>query len=420
MTINHNEWKQQFDKMMNVITEQRSDLDRLEKKTKDALDKSKEEKQDQEIAQLRESLENIEAAANRPAANSEGKNFSQHMEEYKNAWLSNFVCKGRDVPEELAQKAWGPEYKNLQVGTGTGADGEHLVPEQIAQQILDQVQRTSPVRSVANVTTVGTSDYKRLVNVHGAGTGWVSETAARPETNNPPIQQVSFPVGTVYSHIFATQHILDDSFIDLESWLMGEVATEITRTENAAFVNGTGNAGNQPKGFLDVTYDAAGDAGRAFGTVQGLETGADGAFAADPNAGDVFISALMALAPGYRPNATFAMNSTTEATVRKFKTSDGQYIWQPGLQAGMPNQILGRPVVNFEDMPDYSTSDAKSVVVADWQRFYEIVDRVGMTMLRDPYSNKPFVTFYATKRTGGNVVDSKAAKAIVNSADTSF
>jgi len=198
---------------------------------------------------------------------------------------------------------------------------------------------------------------------------------------------------------------LDDAAFDVEAWLAGEIAAEFAKAEGAAFVNGNGT--NRPRGFLASPTVATGDATRAFGTLQYLASGAAGDFAANPQ--DRLIDLVQSLRAPYRQGAVFVMNSATLARIRKFKTSDGAFIWSPGLAAGQPATLLGYPVVEAEDMPDIAAGSL-SIAFGNFRAGYLIAERSETAILRDPYSNKPFVTFYATKRIGGCVSNSEAIK----------
>ncbi|MFN3232932.1 MAG: phage major capsid protein [Alphaproteobacteria bacterium] len=297
------------------------------------------------------------------------------------------------------------ELKALSVGTA--AEGGYAVPEEIDREIERLLADISPIRTIAKVVEIGTSDYKKLVNVGGATTGWVGETAARTETDTPQFAEVVPPLGEIYANPAATQHMLDDAFFNVEEWLAGEIAEEIAEAEGAAFVSGNGI--NKPKGFLDYTTATTGDASRTFGTLQHLATGAAGAWPSS-NPTDILIDLAHTLRPAYRQSAHWVMNTNTVAAIRKFKDADGNYIWREGdLTNGQPARLLGYPVVEAEDMPDIA-ADSLSVAFGDFSRGYLVTDRLGTRVLRDPFSNKPYVHFYTTKRVGGGVVNSEAIK----------
>lgn len=292
-----------------------------------------------------------------------------------------------------------------------GASGGYAVPEEIDGQIDATLKAVSPIRAIANFVKVGTSGYRKLVASGGFESGWAAETAARDETETPVFNEVAPPSGDLYANPAASQAMLDDAAFDVEAWLASEVAREFATAEGAAFVRGNGV--NKLKGFLTGPVSAQGDAARPFGTIQYLASGAPGAFAINPK--ERLIDLVHALRPPYRQGACWVMNSATLARVRKFRTSDGGLLWAPGLAMGQPGTLLGYPVFEAEDMPDIG-ADALAVAFGNFKAGYLIAERQETQILRDPYSNKPFVYFYATKRVGGMVSNSEAIKVLKFSA----
>lgn len=287
----------------------------------------------------------------------------------------------------------------------SGDAGGYAIPREIDAQIDATLTAISPIRSVANVVKVGSAGYRKLVTTGGTPSGWAAETDARGGTGTPSFTEIAPPMGELYANPSASQAMLDDAAFDVEAWLAGEIATEFARAEGAAFVNGSGV--NRPKGFLQAPIAATGDAARAFGTLQYLASGAAGDFAANPQ--DRLIDLVQALRGAYRQGAVFVMNASTLARIRKFKTSDGAFLWSPSLVAGMPASLLGYPVIEAEDMPDVA-ANACAIAFGNFKAGYLIAERSETVILRDPYTNKPFVNFYATKRIGGCVANSEAIK----------
>ena len=321
---------------------------------------------------------------------------------YKSAFFDRFVRKGEDSAElkDLMRKAW---------SIGTPADGGYALPEELDRTIEKMLRDVSPVRSVANVVQVGTSDYKKLVNVNGIASGWVGETAARPATNTSQFAEVAPPMGEVYANPQVTQHSLDDMFFNVEQELQDQLMEEFAVAEGAAFVSGDGT--NKPKGFLAYTTAATADSSRAFGTIEHIATGVSGDFAAS-NKADILFTTVAALKQGYRAGSVWMMNKTLMFEILRLKDTSGQYLWQPNMQAsGIGINLLGFPVVEAEDMPAKG-ANSLSIAFGNFRRAYTVVDRMGIRMLRDPYSNKPYVGFYTTKRVGGAVVNSQAIKLI--------
>jgi HK97 family phage major capsid protein len=288
----------------------------------------------------------------------------------------------------------------------SGPDGGYAVPREIDALIARTLADISPIRAIAQVVQTGTAGYRKLVTTGGTPSGWVSEVAARPETDTPAFAEIAPPTGELYANPAASQAMLDDAAFDVESWLAGEIAEEFARAEGAAFVGGTGT--NQPRGFLNGTPTSQDDAARAFGVLQYVAAGADGNFASsDPQ--DRLVDLVHALRPAYRQGASFVMNSSTLARIRKMKSDDGAFLWQPSLAAGQPATLLGYPVVEAEDMPDIA-ANSLSIAFGNFRAGYLIAERSATTILRDPFTNKPFVHFYATKRIGGQVMNSEAIK----------
>lgn len=297
----------------------------------------------------------------------------------------------------------GIETKRLQMGVA--ADGGLAVPLELDQRIETVLKQISPIRQIADVVKVGTSNYRKLVATGGFASGWVAENGARPETATPTFVEITPPSGEIYANPAATQQMLDDAMFDVEAWLAQEIATEFARAEGVAFVTGTGNA--QPKGFLTYPVAVDKDGTRPWGTVQVVPAGAAGAFGSNP--ADRLIDMVHALRTPYRQGASWVMNSNTLAVIRKFKDGDGGFIWRPGLTEDQPATLLGYPVVEVDAMPDMA-ANSLSIGFGQFRSAYVVTERAETAVLRDPYSNKPFVHFYATRRVGGALVNSEALK----------
>ena len=290
----------------------------------------------------------------------------------------------------------------------TGAvagDGGFAVPREIDAMIAAQLKTISPIRSVAQVVQTSTAGYRKLVTNSTANSGWVSETGARPETLTSKFMEIVPPMGELYANPSASQAMLDDAGFDLEAWLADEIATEFARAEGTAFINGSGT--NQPKGFLQQPTALTADAVRVFGTLQHVVTGNASGFDTAPEL--KLIDLVHSLRAAHRQGAVFIMNTKTLATVRKFKAADGSFLWQPGIFENAPARLLGYPVIEAEDMPDVA-ANALPIAFGNFRNGYIIAERKTTSILRDPYTNKPYVNFYATKRIGGQVLDSDAIK----------
>jgi len=290
------------------------------------------------------------------------------------------------------------------------AEGGYGVPKVIDGMIESLLLLQSPIRRYATVQQVSTSDYHKLVNLRGTASAWAAELDAVNVSAAPSLADVVPPMGELRAFPLASQQMLDDAFFDAGTWLTQNVADEFGRNESDAFINGNGTA--KPKGFLTYTNVATGDATRAFGQVEYIATtNAAGLDATNPL--DVLQKTIYRLKPGYRENngAAWLMNSNTLATLSSLKDTLGRFLLQPNLIEGGLPLLLGYPVVEAQHMPDIATN-AFPIAFGNWQRAYLIVDRIGTTVLRDPFTQKPFVGFFTRKRTGGAVQNSEAYKLV--------
>lgn len=311
----------------------------------------------------------------------------------RSAFVEGYLRKGREV-----------ELKSF--AGNVPADGGYAVPREIDAVIDATLKSISPIRAVANVVQVGSAGYRKLVTTNGVASGWASEVAARPTTATPTFNEIVPSFGELYANPAATQAMLDDAQFDVEAWLADEIATQFAKAEGTAFVNGDGI--DKPKGFLTYTIAATGDATRSFGQLQYVPVGAASDFPTT-NPQDKLLDLIHALRAPYRQGAVWVMNSATLAKIRKFKTSDGAFVWQPGLVTGQPDTLLGYPIVESEDMPDIA-ANTTPIAFGNFKAGYLVAERSETNILRDPYSNKPYVNFYATKRIGGAVSNSEAIK----------
>ncbi|MBX9710078.1 MAG: phage major capsid protein [Xanthobacteraceae bacterium] len=292
------------------------------------------------------------------------------------------------------------------LSSGSDADGGYLVPDELEHEIGQRLAAISPIRAISMVREISGGVYKKPFMTAGPATGWVGETDARTQTTSPTLDALSFPAMELYAMPAATATLLDDSAVNIDEWIASEVELTFAVQEGAAFVNGDGT--NKPKGFLN--YTAVANASWTWGNLGYIASGSAGAFPAS-NPSDVLIDLIYALKAGYRQNGTFVMNRKTQAAIRKFKDSGGDYLWQPPTQAGGRASLMTFPLIEAEDMPDVA-ANSLSIAFGDFRRGYLIVDRLGVRVLRDPYSAKPYVLFYTTKRVGGGVQDFEAIKLV--------
>ena len=294
------------------------------------------------------------------------------------------------------------EMKALSIGSGP--DGGFLVPGETESEIARKLGEVSPIRSIAGVRVISSSSFRKPVTVTGPETGWVGETDPRPETDSQVIDALDFPTAELYAMPAATSAFLEDVAVDVGAWIAEEVNAAFAEQETTAFIEGDGTA--KPRGLLD--YDQVAEASWEWEKIGYIATGVSGDWpAADES--DKLIDLVYALKSGYRQNASWVMNRRTQAAIRKLKDGDGNYIWQPSATPTGRASLMGFPVVEAEDMPNIGAGTTP-IAFGDFRRGYLIVDRAGINIIRDPYSAKPYVLFYTTKRVGGGVADFDAIK----------
>ena len=319
-----------------------------------------------------------------------------------------------DVPHKKAFNAYlrsgdddalrGLELEGKALSSSVAADGGYLVDPQTSDMIRGVLKSTASLRAVANVVNVEATAFEVLVDHTEMGAGWASETDATVETDTPQIERISIPLHELSALPKASQRLLDDTAFDVEGWLATRIADKFATSEADAFINGDGV--DKPTGFLTHTV-VANDAW-TWGNLGYVPTGAAGDFATG-EAADAIVTLVYSLGAKYRANATFVMNSKTAGAVRKMKDADGRFLWSDGLAAGEPARLMGYPVLIAEDMPDIA-EDASAIAFGDFSAGYTIAERPDLRILRDPFSAKPHVLFYATKRVGGHVSDYAAIK----------
>ncbi len=356
----------------------------------DPVLESKLKKIEQSLDRQRTALERLALEQSRPAI---GDDPRKGDPEHKSAW-SAYLRKGDD--SGIARL----DLKSVNVGTD--AQGGYVAPPELDRLIEQRLMASSPMRQIATVRQTSATVFKKPVSL-GTTSAWAAETGSRTETTAPTLSLLEFPAAELYAMPAATQTLLDDAYADVDEWLADEVEASFSTQESAAFVSGDGSG--EPKGFL--SYDMIVDASHAWSKIGFILSGGAGAFAAS-NPADKLIDLVYALKSQFRANARFVMNRRTVSGVRKLKDGDGNYLWRPGA-AGETASLLGYPVTEIEDMPDIA-ANAYAIAFGDFRRGYLIVDRQGERVLRDPYSMKPYVLFYTTKRVGGGVQNFDAIK----------
>jgi HK97 family phage major capsid protein len=362
----------------------------IEAKKADVLLEEKVERIDASLTAATARLERLQSEARRPVLGSAERAGGTPALREESKSFADYLRFGVETKAGLA--------------TAAPSTGGAIASPELERFIERRLQQSSPMREICSVRTVGAGVFKKPVSTVGVTAGWVAETAARPETDPATLALLEFPAADLYASPAATQTLLDDAYVNLDEWLAAEVEDAFAAQETSAFV--TGDGVNKPKGFLSYTKVA--EASHSWGSLGYIVTGTAGAFPATAPT-DKLMDLIYAPKTPFRPGGRFMMNRKTAGAVRKFKDSNGNYIWSVGTQPGMPATLLGYPVTEIETMPDVA-ADSFSVAFGDFGRGYLIVDRAGVRVLRDPYSAKPYVLFYTTKRVGGGVQNFDAIK----------
>lgn len=286
------------------------------------------------------------------------------------------------------------------LSSAVNSDGGYLVDPQTSDRVKSVLNTTASIRAIATVVNVEATSYDVLVDHTDVGAGWATENSILGETDTPQIDRITVQLHELSALPKASQRLLDDAAFDIEGWLAGRIADKFARAEAGAFINGDGI--DKPKGFL--AHASVDNDVWVWGNLGYVPTGAVGDVTAD-----AIVDMVYALGAQYRANATFVMNSKTAGLVRKLKDMDGRFLWSDGLAAGEPARLMGYPVLIAEDMPD-ATPNATAMAFGDFAAGYTIAERPDLRILRDPFSAKPHVLFYATKRVGGDVSDFAAIK----------
>lgn len=369
------------------------------------------------LSEAKSRLEKIESKLARPGAFSGTRQDGESTEEteYRGAFVDWMRCPADHERQQKATQAQraleaksaanGRETRASQTVVGTQSAGGYALPKVIETTIARLSVDVSPIRQIATVRPVGTTDYHELFDINGAGFEWLGEGDTRNQTNTSDMAEIVPTFGMASAKPQASEESLDDLFFDVESWLATSVADAIGLGEGAAFVSGNGT--KKPTGFLaGPTPVTTADAARAFGTLQYI---ASGQAAALPSSVDVFLDLVYSIRARYRSNAQWVTAKAVLAGMRKYKDSTGQYLWQPALTPGQPATFLGYGITEAEDMPAVA-ANSFPVAFGDFKEGYLIADRVGMRMTRDEITTPGFVKFYVRKRVGGKIRNSQAIK----------
>lgn len=370
------------------------------------------------LSEQKSRLEKVETKLARPGAFTGGdreQRESQEETEYKEA-LYDWIRSPRDFAREQrmqqtfqaleAKGNAGPgERRASQATVGSNSGGGYALPEVIERTIARLSADISPIRQIATVRTVGSTDYKELFDIGGAGFEWVGETDTRNQSDTPNLVEVAPTFGMASAKPQASEESLDDLFFNVEDWLTSSASESMAVGEGVAFIRGDGV--KKPTGILGGPAPVAtADASRAFGTLQFIASGQAAALPTNP---EVFMDMVYALRARYRNNAQWLTSKLILAALRKYKDGDGRYLWQPALTAGQPATFLGYGITEAEDMPALA-ANAFPLAFGDFKEGYLICDRVGMRITRDEITTPGFVKFYVRKRVGGKLRNTQAIK----------
>lgn len=378
------------------------------------------------LGELKSEFDAVIAKLQRPGAGGEGKSGGLEVEcKQFNAMLrADFQSKGKPIPQDLTAESY-EQYKsaffnairhgNLEMlsaderkalSAGSDPDGGYLLPTPTVGRMVKRIYERSMLRQLATVQTISTDAIEGISDNDEADAGWVSEMGSRDDTGTPQVGKYRIEAHEMYAQPKVTQKLIDDSATDVEAWLADKVADKFARVESAGFI--TGDGVGKPRGLTSYPTVATGDDARAWGAFEHVKTGANGDFAGTNPAEGLF-DLIGAFRPAYLQNAGWLTRREAITKIRKFKDLQNGYLWQPGLQAGQPDRLLGYPINVDQYMPALA-ANSLSTAFGDFREGYMIVDRIGVRTLRDPYTAKPYIRFYSTKRTGGGAVNFEAVK----------
>ncbi|WP_321940031.1 phage major capsid protein [Paraburkholderia sp. J8-2] len=369
------------------------------------------ETNDKQLAELRAGIASADTQAKLGQIETDLGAFQAEIDRH-NTVLAAMQMGGAQGGAQLADKEYSASFNShfrrgevqASLNTGADADGGYLTPIEWDRTITNKLVLVSAMRQICRVQPTGKKGFSKLFNMRGTASGWVGEEDERPETNGPAFKTLAFGNGEIYANPAATQGMLDDGLIDVEAWLADEVQTEFARQEGSAFLSGDGT--KKPFGLLTYIEGNANANAHPLGAIEVVSSGD-----ANTITSDAVFDLIYALPEVFTGNARFALNRNTLGMVRKLKDNMGNYLWQPSLIAGEPSMLGGYAVTQLPDMPT-AAAGTTPILFGDFQQTYTILDRVGVRVLRDPYTNKPYVSFYTTKRVGGAVVNPETMKAM--------
>lgn len=353
-----------------------------------------------ELDAIKADLEDLKAKASAPAIITSQKD-TKEMESREQ--FKTFLIEGEE----------GLRRKGTSLNISTNDEGGYALPEELRTEIIALEKEVSPIRQVASVASAATTDVKQLVSIGSAASGWVGEQSSRPVTNSPELAQRTATFGEVYANPQVYAHMLEDAFFNVESWLTGEVARQFAEQEGIAFLSGDGS--NKPVGMLNgLTLNSDGAANDTTGAYQVLNSGVNNALGSNDSGTIEFLrSVVKSLKTGYLAGSSWMMNRATHNSLLNLKDGDSNYYMQRDITNAGATQLFGYPIVINEDMADINeAAHSAPIMFGDFARAFQIVDRVGVSILRNPYTNLGSVLFYTRKRVGSMVLDASALKVV--------
>lgn len=379
------------------------------------------------FSELKQLFDDVQKKLARPQSDVEVKaeaDFAQELKSFNIALRADCASKGKAVPAPFdadGYRAYKSAFFKVAVGVpvdnleanerkalqaGSDPDGGYMLPHATMGRVVAKVYEKSLMRQIAQVDTISTNDMEGMIDNNEASAGWVSELGSRSDTGTPQVGKWRIEAFEMYAMPKASQRLLDDAATDVEAWLANKVGDKFARVESTAFWTGTG--AGQPMGLASYSTAATADSSRSWGVFEHVKTGTNGDFDST-NKLDTIQDLQGALKDEYLQNAIWVMRREVRTKARKLKDSQGRYLWEPSIQAGQPERLNGYDVRVDQYMPALAT-DSLSLAFGDFKQAYQIVDRMGVRTLRDPYTAKPYVVFYSTKRTGGGAVNFEAVK----------
>ena len=374
----------------------------------------------------RKSIEDFMAKMTAPGGGTqEDKDIAAEVKSFNTMMRAEYQGKGKAAPADFDANGY-KHYKSAffrlmggvtmdslssderkAMSAGSDPDGGYLLPHSTVGRVVSKIYEQSTMRQIANVQSVSTEKLEGLIDNNEADAGWVSELGTRSDSTTPQVGKYEIETHELYAMPKISQKLIDDAATDVEAWLAAKVADKFARVEGTAFA--TGNGAGKPRGLFSYPTAATADDSRAWGVFEHVKTGTNGDFNSTTKADPLF-DLIGAFKDAYLQNAQWLMRREVRTKLRKMRgTTSDLYLWEPSLQMGQPDRLNGYPV-NVDQYVPTLTTDSLSLAFGDFREAFTIIDRIGIRTLRDPYTAKPYIVFYSTKRTGSGAVNFEAVK----------